>query len=127
MREPKSSLRRLDDRSRYIAPLPFDLWNPLVAFGAEWNSRFVEQWASISSEWQAFVQRRLKEDLKLGQHLVAASDAEEMWKIYIDFWQRAQQEYVHEFALLSKKAGSVLETGIKSVQRSAEQSAIPHH
>lgn len=127
MREPKSSTRRLDDESRDAALLPFDLWNPVVAFGTEWNSRFVEQWASMSGEWQAFVKRRLKEDLKLGQHLAAAKGAEEMWKIYIDFWQKALREYAHEFALLSKKAGSVLETGIEAAQRSAEQSAMPHH
>lgn len=127
MHEPRSSNRRLDDEGRDTALLPFDLWNPLMVFGAEWNSRLVEQWASMSGEWQAFVKRRLKEDLELGKHLAAARGAEEMCKVYIDFWQKAQQEYAHEFALLSRKAGSVLETGLEAMRRSTEQPAMPHH
>ncbi len=128
MRETRRRGRKLDDeRGDPFLHLPFDWWNPVMALGTEWNSRVVEQCASVSSEWQTFVKRRLKEDLKLGQHLASARDPEEMWKIYVDFWQKARDEYAHEFAVLSKIAGSVLESGIEAVRRSPEKSALPHN
>ena len=124
----RESRRRPDDeRQDPFLQLALDLWSPFMALGAEWNSRVVEQCASLNGEWQAFVKRRLKEDFKLGQHLAAANDPEEIWKLYVDFWQKARNEYAHECALLSKLAGHVLVSGIEAAQRSPEKAALLQH
>lgn len=113
-----------DERQDPFLKLAFGLWSPFMALGAQWNSRVVEQCASLSGEWQAFVERRLKQDLKLGQHLAAAKDQEEIWDLCVDFWQRARDEYAHEYALLSKLTGQVLVTGIEAAQRTPAKAAL---
>lgn len=123
----RSQRRQDDERQDPFLKLALGLWSPFLAFSAEWNSQVVEQYASLKGEWQAFVNRRLKQDFKLGQHLATARDQEELWKLCVDFWQKARNEYAHECALLSKLAVHVLQSGIEAAQRSPEKALLLKH
>jgi hypothetical protein len=57
---------------------------------------------ALNNEWLAFVNRRLKEDFALPQHLVTCKGPEEMWRVYVEFLQKAVDDYQNEFAELAK-------------------------
>jgi hypothetical protein len=56
----------------------FALWGPALAGAAQWNGKMYEGIATLASEWLNFVTRRLKDDLRLPQHLCACRSPEAM-------------------------------------------------
>jgi len=54
----------------FLAPvLAFSMWKPFLTSALGGNAQAQESFGTIASEWQDFVQRRLKEDLALMQRL----------------------------------------------------------
>ena len=83
----------------------FGSWQPNMGWWTTANNSFV----SISTEWQAFVGRRVKENLHLWQELAGAKTPQAIWAAYSDFWQKAVEDYWNEYASFTKSSGTSLE------------------
>jgi hypothetical protein len=92
----------------FLAPvLAFSMWNPLLASALGGNAQAQEGFGTIASEWQDFVQRRLKEDLALMQRLAHGGTPDQILAAYSDFWQKAAEDYGKEFTTMSRLMAAV--------------------
>jgi hypothetical protein len=66
------------------------------------NREFFAPALMIASEWQDFVGLRVKEDFDLMQRLTRSSTPNQILVAYIDFWQKAAEDYGNEIATISK-------------------------
>jgi hypothetical protein len=73
-------------------------WDWLRVANARWQDGFV----AISDEWQAFVGRRVEEDLHLWEQLAGARAPDALWSAYGKFWLRAVADYRNEYVTLSQ-------------------------
>ena len=101
----------------------FDIWAPALACNAEWNSKLHESVATLSSEWQEFVSRRVTDDLSLLQLVGSSQSPEQAWAAYVKFWQKAAEDYSREFATMSKLAGELVTNSITAAQHRMEVAA----
>jgi hypothetical protein len=90
-------------------------WNPFLA-GV--NSQGLEELGTIADEWQAFVGRRLKEDVALLQRLTRSTTLDQVLSAYADFWHKAGEDYGSEITKMTK-----LMTDMTSRMTAAAQSA----
>jgi hypothetical protein len=100
-----------------------ELWGATLAGAARWNGKMYEGMATLGSEWLDFVNRRLKEDLKLPQRVYACRSAEEMRDTYATFWRQAMDDYQKEFALLSRLGSGLVSNSLTATQARAEEAA----
>jgi hypothetical protein len=98
-------------------------WWPSMACGTEWNTKLQESYLSLSDEWQGFLGRRTKEDLRLLQQLASAKVPLEMWSFYVGFWQQAVEDYWHEYASMAKLASGLINSSMAVTQQTFEQAA----
>ena len=66
------------------------------------NGRFLAPALMIAGEWQNFVGRRVREDFDLMQRLTRSGTPNQILVAYIDFWQKATEDYGNEIATISK-------------------------
>jgi hypothetical protein len=102
-------------------PAALNWWSPSIPCGAESNTKLHENYVSLSDEWQAFVGRRTKEDLRLLQQLASAKAPEEMWSLYASFWQKAVEDYWQEYATIVKLASGHIGSDMAATQQAFEQ------
>jgi Phasin protein len=102
-------------------PAALNWRSPSVTCGAEWNTKLRESYVSLSDEWQAFVGRRTKEDLRLLQQLASAKAPEEMWSVYASFWQKAVEDYWQGYATIVKLASGLISSDTAATQQAFEQ------
>jgi hypothetical protein len=76
---------------------PVDLWSPVLDSIQSWNGTVAPKVTTLSTEWMAFIQHRLKEDFALPQHLVTCKAPGEAVQIYSDFLQQAIEDYQRQF------------------------------
>jgi Phasin protein len=76
---------------------PVDLWSPFLDSIQSWNGTVAPKVTTLSTEWIAFIQHRLKEDFTLPQHLVACKAPGEIVQIYSDFLRQAIEDYQRQF------------------------------
>jgi Phasin protein len=88
-------------RDTFSVP-PFAMWNPFFAQAPNGNAQAHECFATIASEWQEFVGRRLNEDVALMQRLAQSVTPDQVFAAYNDFWQQAAADYGNEFTTMSK-------------------------
>ena len=91
--------------------LPINLWSPAIAGCVEWNAAFHEGIATLSGEWQDFLSRRMKEDFALLQRVGASKSPEQVWSAYFAFWQKAAEDYSHEFARAANFTAGLMNWG----------------
>jgi len=75
-----------------------DWWTP--------NSKAHQTCIDLSVEWQAFIGRRINQDLHLFRELCAAgspNDALHAWSV---FWRQAVLDYGEEYSAIAKLAAS---------------------
>jgi len=72
------------------------------------NSRMHDSFVAMSDEWQAFIGRRMKQDLHLWQDLAGAKTPDAIWSAYAGFWQKAVEDYWQEYAAFTKLSGSLV-------------------
>jgi hypothetical protein len=82
-----------------------------------------EGFAMLGGEWLDFVNRRLKEDLKLPQRMCACRTPEEVRDTYASFWRQAVDDYQKEFALLSRLGSGLVSTSLTAAQTRIEEAA----
>lgn len=75
------------------------------------NAQLHDGFVAASDEWQAFVSRRVEEDLHLWQELARARAPEALWSAYREFWQKAFEDYWNEYLTLSQLYAKVVTSG----------------
>ena len=84
-------------------------WQPNIDWWAFANSHLNNSFIGVSNEWQAFIVRRVQEDLHLWQDLANAKTPQAFWTAFISFWQRAVEDYWTEYATFAKMSRTPLE------------------
>jgi hypothetical protein len=100
-----------------------ELNRPALAAIAQMNGKVYENIASMNKSWVAFVNRRLKEDLSVPQHLAACKTVQDMYGVYADFFQTAVADYQAEFEEMSKLGKSLAEETANALQSRLEETA----
>jgi hypothetical protein len=91
-----------------------------MAGSTGWSAKFQENCVAFSEEWQDFVSRRVKEDFGLAQRLANARAPDAVWDAYAKFWQKAADDYTHEYAIMTKLTGDIISSGMTAAQRTVE-------
>jgi hypothetical protein len=78
----------------------------------------------ITGEWQAFVGRRVQEDLRLWEELAGAKAPAELWSAYTKFWQTAVEDYRHEYLTLSNLYAEAATSGTTAQQQASEAALL---
>jgi len=86
----KSSRESPQVRNPLITPgIALGMWGPTFTRALQLNAKAHEGFALITTEWQDFVGRRLKEDMSLVQRVATCKSPGQMWGAYAEFWQKA--------------------------------------
>lgn len=101
----------------------FDMWGPALACNAALTTKLQEGFATLGSEWQDFVSRRMQEDLGLLQLVGSSQAPEQAWGAYITFWQKAVEDYAQESVIMTKLAAQLMNSSIAAMQRRMEEAA----
>jgi hypothetical protein len=127
MREKSLSRRpAATEDSGGLFPTPaaaFALWGPTLGGAAKWNGKMYEGLAMLGTEWLDFVNRRLKEDLRLPQQFCACRSPEEIRDVQVAFWQRAVEDYQKEFAAMAKLGSGFVSNSMVAAQNRIEEAA----
>ena len=81
---------------------PVDLWSPFLNSMQSWSGTMAPKVTTLSTEWMAFVQRRVKEDFALPQHLVTCKAPGEVVQTYADFFRKAMEDYQRQFEEMAR-------------------------
>jgi hypothetical protein len=112
-----------------VAPaLAFAMWNPFLAGVSKCNGEAHEGYAALVGQWQDFVARRLKEDMALAQRLAGCIAPDQIWTAYVDFWQKAAEDYSCECTTMTKLMAGITNKTWKATQSATEEatkSAFP--
>ena len=121
MREPSKGYQRryAEDADPSLATA-WNWWGPTMASTTDWNAKVQENCIAFSEEWQDFVSRRIKEDLGLAQRLANARAPDAVWNAYAKFWQKAADDYAHEYGILAKLTGDIISAGMTAAQCTIE-------
>jgi hypothetical protein len=124
--QDKSTSRRSARSGGDGSPFPipaaaFGLWGPAVVGAARANGKMYEGLATLGTEWLDFVNRRLKEDLKLPQLLCACRSPEETRDIYVAFWQRAMDDYQKELTVMTRLGSQLVNNSMAAAQNRMEE------
>jgi|SRR5262245_27570333 len=102
----------------------FVLWQPDWDWLQVANARLHDGFVATSAEWQAFVSRRVEEDLHLWEELAAAKAPEALWSAYREFWLKAFEDYWNEYLTLGQLYAKVATSGTTASQH-LSQGAFP--
>jgi Phasin protein len=110
--------------SPFLAPaFALAMWNPLLAGAATLNGEAHESYATLVGEWQSFVGRRLKEDMAFAQRLAGCTMPDQFWTAYVQFWQKAAEDYGCECTTMSKLVAGITNETWKAAQSATEEAA----
>jgi hypothetical protein len=93
-------------------PMPWsaaslELWAPFFNGLRALNGSYGATMTAIGGEWSTFIDRRLKEDFALPQHLANCTCPDDAWRVYASFYQKAIDDYQKEFAELARIGGEL--------------------
>ena len=98
-------------------PMPTaDMW-PQMMGGLRSSNKFAAEAVSeMNREWLEFLNRRLQQDLALPQRLASCKGVAEAWGIYAEFSQTALNDYLEEFAELTRMRNSAANASRHAMQ-----------
>jgi hypothetical protein len=97
-------------------PLTWNWLSPAMGAQAAYNTKLHETFLALSNEWQTFVGQRVKEDLHLMREICMAKTPEQFWTISANFWQKAAEDYAHEYGVMAKLAGDCAICGVSAAE-----------
>lgn len=100
-----------------------ELNRPALSAMAQMNGKVYENIAAMNKNWVSFVNRRLKEDLAMPQHLAGCKTVQEMYGVYTEFFQNACADYQSEFEQITKLGKSLADETVHAVQARMEDAA----
>jgi hypothetical protein len=92
------------------------VWNQWLVGATQWSGQVHEAFGTLTSEWQNFVSRRLKEDFEFTQRIAQCRTPDQVWSAHADFWQKAIEDYRKEYLLMGKLAGSLPSKAVAAAQ-----------
>src|SRR5690349_1782922 len=96
-------------------------WNPFIAAAFKGNALVLETFGPIACKWQAFVGRRLQEDVALMKRLSQCRTADGVVSAYLDFWELAGEDYGKECASMTKLVPAAASKMVSAVQTATQQ------
>jgi hypothetical protein len=100
-----------------------ELNRPALSAMAEVNGKMFDNISTINKNWVSFLNRRLKEDLAIPQHLAGCKTVQDMYGVYTEFFQNAVADYQSEFEQMSKLSKSLAEDTVHTMQARLESVA----
>jgi hypothetical protein len=100
-----------------------EIQRPTLTAMAEANTRLYESIAAANREWASFVNRRLKEDLAVPQQLAECRTAQDLYRIYAQFFQNACSQYQSGLEQMTKLGQSIAENALQGLQSHTEEKA----
>jgi Phasin protein len=102
-RSPRAIVDNADATTNiFLAPaLVLGKWTSLFTSAPKRNEQANEGLATIAKEWQDFMRRRLKEDSVLIQRLTHSGTPNQILVAYVDYLQKAAEDYGDEIATMS--------------------------
>ena len=101
-----------------MAPFGFDammqMQRPALAAMAEMNGRLYESITAVNKEWATFVNQCLKEDLAVPQQLAQCRTAQDLYQVYVQFFQNAWAQYQSGLEQMTKLSKAIAEQSAKS-------------
>ena len=94
------------------SPLPWNWWSPIIgARAADYEAKLHETFNALSIEWQAFIAKRVKEDLRALRQITSANSPEQIWTTSTRFWKKAAEDYALEYAAIVRLASDCVIPG----------------
>ncbi len=113
-----------------MAPMGFDalmeLNRPALTALAQMNGKVYDGIAAMNKNWVAFVNRRLKEDFAMPQHLAQCKTVRDMYGVYADFFQNAVADYQAEVEQMTKIGKDLADDTMQAMQTRMEEAARPN-
>jgi Phasin protein len=113
-----------------MAPMGFDalmeLNRPALTALAQMNGKVYDGIAAMNKNWVAFVNRRLKEDFAVPQHLAQCKTVRDMYGVYADFFQNAVADYQAEVEQMTKIGKDLADDTMQAMQARMEEAARPN-
>ena len=113
-----------------MAPMGFDalmeLNRPALTALAQMNGKVYDGIAAMNKNWVAFVNRRLKEDFAMPQHLAQCKTVRDMYGVYADFFQNAVADYQAEVEQITKIGKDLADDTMQAMQARMEEAARPN-
>jgi membrane protein DedA with SNARE-associated domain len=83
------------------------MWNLLWVGPRKGNPQVFAGIGAIAGEWQNFVSGRLREDFAFVRRVAQSRSPEQIWAAYVEFWQRAVEDYGKEYMTIGRLAAGV--------------------
>ena len=100
-----------------IAPFGLDammqMQRPALTAMAEMNGRLYESITAVNNEWVAFVNRCLKEDLAVSQQLAQCRTAQDLYQVYVQFFENSWAQYQSALEQMTKLSTAVAEHALQ--------------
>ena len=97
---------------------------PPAALMTEMNGHLYKGIAAFNRDWVGFVNRCLKDNLELSQGLAACNTADEMRRVYGDWYQRSAEHYLDGLVEIANNSKSLVHDTMTAVQSLAAK-AVP--
>lgn len=89
----------------------------------ELNKRLTENFAVCREEAVSFFGRRLKHDFDMPQQLMACKTPQEVYDVYMDFFQTARKDYLEEVGRLAELSTNIASSSLGVMERQVEKAA----
>jgi hypothetical protein len=123
--------RPTTDTSNWMMPLGLEammeMQRPTFTAMAEVNTRLYESIAAANKEWASFVNRRLKEDLAVPQHLAECRTPQDLYRVYTQFFQNACSQYQSGLEQMTKLSQSIADNALQALQLGSEATGRTKH
>jgi len=100
-----------------------EMQRPAFEAMAELNSRLYESVAAVNKEWGSFVNRRLKEGFAVPEQLAACKTAQDMLRVYANYFQKVCSDYQSEFEEMTKFNRSIAQDTMTALQSQVKRVA----
>jgi len=107
------------DFAAALMPAAFGMWAPMLGANTTWNADMQLGFARLGNEWLEFVMRRTKEDLTLPQRLCACRSPEDVWGVYVGYWQQLLEDYRQEYAVMAKLGSRLADNSAARIREQA--------
>jgi hypothetical protein len=95
---------------------------PPVSAMTVMNGQLYKGIEAFNNQWVAFVNRCLKDNLDLSQRCAACSTAEEMRRVYGDWYQHSTEHYLDGIVEMANSSKSLVHDTVTAIQGLAPKS-----
>ena len=93
-----------------------DMWSPMSSGFDGLNKSLGAAASEVNREWFEFLQGRLRQDFELPKRLLSCKGPAEFFETYAEFSQNALNDYLKEFAELTRLTNSAANASINAIR-----------